>query len=425
MSDSQGKQERATRAGGVPGFFTIDRRTWRLLCGCGDINQAVSYLAIASGTGQGNRTSKWSALAVETHTGLNRATRAKEAIDRLIGGGFLRLADNSPRGPRTKPIYEIQPFETAHKAALDAVSSAEGSDLIRRATTGDDWGEQDDDERNVVPYLLQGLLWRHCGSAPYVLHPDCDPEGRPNADLIWLPNSLVQGVDGKDSPIKRLRSTNNLWALRLLVDLYHVQNLSADSGISRRLLCQPYTRKECGVRGRHIVLGFSKESPRARLSSATEAFWDAATLSGKRASSDDRLWKALDDLMNMKLLTCVPHLVENSSLDCEWLHGFGSKGIGEDVERELAEAANRAAGRILGESTVTTEKLFGRADFVVPVLDSQTEVQMVGIYRLTYRPHTLPTQEWLRRLAETEDYLCTYARMQPASAKAISSAAAD
>jgi len=76
-------------------------------------------------------------------------------------------------------------------------------------------------------------------------------------DLIWLPNALVQGTkEGETSPIRRLRSRGDVWALRLLIDLYQAQNLSADGGISRDVLSNDYERKHLGKRGRHNIWGF-------------------------------------------------------------------------------------------------------------------------------------------------------------------------
>lgn len=63
-------------------FFAIDRQAWHAVCDLG-MNEAVSYLIIAAGTGRDHRTSGWSATAVEKYTGMHHV-RAKEAIAQLV-----------------------------------------------------------------------------------------------------------------------------------------------------------------------------------------------------------------------------------------------------------------------------------------------------------------------------------------------------
>jgi hypothetical protein len=100
-----------------------------------------------------------------------------------------------------------------------------------------------------------GVMWRE-GNI-YTLDP---PPVESAAELIWLPNTLVTGtVQGETSPVKRLRSRGDIWALRLLIDLYQAHNLSADGGISREVLRHEYERKKYGQRGRHVVWGFTSK----------------------------------------------------------------------------------------------------------------------------------------------------------------------
>jgi hypothetical protein len=305
------------------GFFHIDRRTWKDLCDRGNINMAVSYLTIATGTGSGNCLSSWSAQAIERYTGIHN-TRAAIAIKELIGANFIQLAE---RSSRTRPKYELQP-------------SSEGGAFAE--------------------------------------------------DLIWLPNTLITGTtNGERSPIGRIRSRGDIVSLRLLVDLYHAQHLGADGGICRKVLWQKFERKKCGERGRHIVWGFAPGEQCASTHSSTEFFWTIR---------EDALWTALESLEDMRLLEVVPHLVENASSDCEPIHGFGWDGAGERIERELGEAADEAGRRILGPLHLNVAEKVDGLQMFAPAWDTQPNVQMVGVFRLTYRPHTKRTAEWYRRL---------------------------
>jgi hypothetical protein len=73
-------------------------------------------------------------------------------------------------------------------------------------------------------------------------------------------------------------------------------------------------------------------------------------------------------------------------------------GQGEHLERSVAKAASAAARRMLAEVIQDDAE---NADALIPVWDTLPEVQMVGIYRLRYRPHTIATRQWLRRLKQS------------------------
>jgi hypothetical protein len=104
--------------------------------------------------------------------------------------------------------------------------------------------------------------------------------------------------------------------------------------------------------------------------------------------------------------------VENASDDCEPLHGFGWAGKGEDIERELGEAADAAGGHMIGDQRLYTAE--NKVDMLVPVLETLSDVQMVGVFRLTYRPQTRLTADWYRRLHEqATEWLEVYRRLGP------------
>ena len=321
------------------GFFSIDRRIWKILCGrtaVDAINAAVSYLTIAAGTGRSNLVSQWSANAVETYSGLH-SSRAKAAISELLAEGFLI---RKPLSSRTRPVYELQSFSDVLEAARVRliVESELNRNIVERVERGSKVAPAD--KKFAARMVLGGTLWkkgdRFCAELPAV---------EEATNLIWLPNSLVTGTDrGEQSPIKRLRSRGDIWSLRLLIDLYHAQNLSADGGISRTVLRSPFAKEKCGEHGRHILWGFSPgESRFADRAPSTEAFWESAECNGNPGGKT-AIWSAVRSLEDLGLLVEIPHLVENSSLTCEPIHGLSWDGKGEPEEEQLARAA-AAAGR--------------------------------------------------------------------------------
>lgn len=394
------------------GFFCIDRRIWKILCGRSGaeaINAAVSYLTIAAGTGRSNLVSKWSANAVETFTGLH-SSRGKTAINSLLAEGYLM---RRPKSSRTRPIYELQSFPDVLEAARTRLiaESELGRSIIECALRGSKVAPTH--EKFAARMVLGGTLWKRGGR--FCAEPPAVEEG---ANLIWLPNSLVTGTDrGEQSPIKRLRSRGDMWALRLLIDLYHAQNLSADGGISRTVLRHPYGKQKCGEYGRHIVWEFSRGEYRsASRAPSTEAFWEFAE-HNKTANGESAIWRAIESLEELGLLVEIPHLVENSSRTCEPIHGLSWDGKGEPEEQELADAAV-AAGRYLLTKDVMCGHVYRVGMTLVPVWDTLPDVQVIGVFRLRYRPQTSLTADWYRRHMENAAaHLKIYREIGPPAVK--------
>lgn len=70
------------------GFFAINRTSFLKACSVG-LNEAVSYLVLARGTGKEHAKSSWSVQAIETYTGISRP-RAHLAIQGLVAHDLIR-----------------------------------------------------------------------------------------------------------------------------------------------------------------------------------------------------------------------------------------------------------------------------------------------------------------------------------------------
>jgi hypothetical protein len=88
------------------GFFAIDSRIWAKVTAYG-MNEAVAFLVLACGTGHGNRSTSWSTSAVMKYAGVGWE-RAKDAIERLIAGGFIRRSESHTA---SKPCYELAAYQ--------------------------------------------------------------------------------------------------------------------------------------------------------------------------------------------------------------------------------------------------------------------------------------------------------------------------
>jgi hypothetical protein len=293
------------------------------------MNEAVAYLVLACGTGGDNRTTSWSSQALHKYSGI-AWERGKAAIEHLIESGLIRQGKEHTR---QKPCYELVALKKG-KAEIDS------------------------------------------------------------DDLLWLPNTIVTGTsNGEPSPIKRLRSSGDPWALRLFVDLYKAQNLRDDGGINRAIFWESFERKRVGERGIFVIWGFKGGTKTLQLEGPF-----AAHMERPQKEEEHPVWESVCLLEQMGLLTYVPHLFENSSPQAEPIHAYGVNRKGEEpIESEIGEVADSAARRLCQEWAIE-EAINEGFEYLCPVPQTLPDVQLIGVARLRYRPHTSRTAAWYGHL---------------------------
>ena len=339
-------------------FFAIDRRTWSLICGTGEINEAVAYLVLAQGTGASNRMTRWSVTSLKKTAGISW-NRGQAALRGLMEQGFVNHAEGScPK----KPKYELMSYAEIRRSHAQA----------------------------------------NAGNADRTEPPD-------TADPIWLPNDIVTGTTrGEDSPIKRLRVAGDLWALRLLIDLYYEQNLRDDCGISPSVIRKIYERELVGEYAEFNLWAFHTK----HLSLNKDSVFAAHTQRRQIADHPEHQgFYGIDSLCRQGLLCFVPHLWERDPVKdaAEVIHAYGLSGCGEQPEMEMGKAAHCAALKMIRK----WNREYVANGLLAPIRKTIPEVQMVGIGRLRYRPKTSRTSAWWndlcaaapRRIAEYNE-LC-------------------
>ena len=368
-------------------FFRVDRRTWSAVCGLG-MNPAVAYLVLAQGTDANNRLTRWSTTSLKTYAGMTWE-RGRLAIEQLVESEFIRYAKDHTRA---RPRYQLPTWQEVLSAR-----PARADDYDRKIYDDIKVGKQPRTklERGAAERLVRLGLVQESGRREYrdLSQPDLDPSG----EYIWLPNTLVTGtVEGEESPVRRLRSAGDIWTLRLLVDLYHAQNLRDDGGISPRVLREKYERKLVGQQGIFYVWGFKQTN--------RELYWAGPFVAHQSRHMVEvkghPIWENINQLCRCGLLTFVPHLWEADSAGAEVIHAYGIKGIGgEQLEIEIGEAAHQAGLRMALEAKVTRASLEGYSWFA-PIKNTLPDAQLIGVARLRYRPHTQRTSEWFADLNE-------------------------
>jgi hypothetical protein len=317
-------------------FFAIDRRNWARACGFG-INAAVAYMVLARGSGRDQRSTSWSAHAVETYTGISR-TRAKAGVEALKAAELVRLIESGSR-----PRYEITAWHAPGK----------------RKPAEPEW--------------------------------------------IWLPNGFVTGVSDETPPLELLRQTQDHMVLRLAVDLYWQQNLVEDGGVTRNTVWKTYERFEAGRQAQFTIWGFRREHEWVRWNDTTNPHKRTLTKEDEaagRGQADD-FFARTKLLANAGIIEWVQHLVESENPASEVIHPMTLEGDG--IEARLGRAAHRAGRSMLTDAQRSWADEQGLT--LAPVPRHITNVQMVGIARLRYRPHTKLTAAWWSELAEKGEAL--------------------
>ena len=341
-------------------FFAIDRRAWEVALGCG-MNAAIAYLLMARGSGRDMRTTSWSAQAMHVRTSVSW-TQCNLAVKALLEAGLVRQL----KGGR-HPRYVIL---TAHE--------------VLGATAGEDGG---------------------VASEHRDLHPIDMPVKKADADLTWLPNALTDGVVGESPPIKLIRQTFSVNALRLLIEFYSTQSLNDFGGVHWQHIQQSYECKRMKEQGSHVLWGFAKRGIRYAKNGPFIAPYLNAGLALDDAMNE--LNGAFELLSDLGLIEVVGHVIDCESDEGAVLHPYALDN-GEDEERAIGRAAH-AAGLALLTARMRAE-VVSRGICLLPMKKHISNVQVVGLVRTRYRARTRNTAAWMSK--DWSEWFEFYATMQ-------------
>lgn len=414
------RRAREPKNDGRGDFFAIDHRLWGTVCALG-LNAAVAYLVMARGSGGDNRTTSWSVNAVEHYGGIGRV-RAKQAIDALRNAGLVTLLKGG-----TLPRYFLTEYETVttqrpvageltirHLNVLKRIEelTREGDPAYvpkngRSRSSAPDWPVPD--PLTYARSLANSNYLEEAGDQSYRLTEKGERSVVPR--WVWLPNSLIDGAADERRPIERIRQSNFLPALRLLVDLYQAQEIAEVAGADWRGGGRDaYERLKVGKRGLYVIWAFRYKYPTA---------WDNGPLAAphrdetKEAGARlETFWKALRIVKASGLVESIPHLVESEKNFAEVIHPMPI-GLGHEQEQAITAAAERAARAMVSTAQIEQAEASG-FKFFVPVEETTEDVAMIGIYRLRYRARTNAARIWLANESDWAELAARYDAMAAA-----------
>lgn len=343
------------------GFFHIDRRTWSVVCDLMDIDAAIAYIVLASGTGEGNDVTKWSVKSLRTYAGMRREL-GKAAIERLKVAGLL---GNGPESTRDKPRFYLVPWE---------------------------------ETKLCQPQRKKTSTFR------------AELMPSEQADLIWLPNSIVRNPasDGP-APMQMLRMANDIWLVRLFVDLYHGHSLESDGGVRTSFLRYKYERAKVGEQGPYTIWRFKGEHASVTWKGPAEPHRDRPT----PKEGNHPIFGTLDRLMQMGLCSWIPHVFPNDRMDCEPIHSVGHQAQkAEPEEQAIRDAAYYAASAMLQPYQAAAVEAQGHY-LMLPLPTYLDQVELRGVLRMRFRPQTSATGKWYQELlSKGPDWVARYKELR-------------
>lgn len=312
--------------GNKSGFFAIYKSDFYRACNLG-MNAAVAYLVLSTGTDKTNKFTSWSVNAIESYTGISRK-RAQLAIQALLNNGLIRKLNVGTERPR----YEILHFEPT---------------ISKR------------------------------GKRKTVESEDTPTEKRLESEkVIWLPNGVVQSVQGELPPLERIRQTQDVMVLCLFVDMYSEQNLVDDAGVARYVYRQKYSRKLITKHAQFNIFGFDIDH--------SSMSWGAITSPHKRDDGEHGAvdyFQRISLLIGLGLVVVTPYLFDSDSQEGEVIHQLDN-----EVYTWAYDAARHMLNTIMGEDRAMNEMANHR--LIVPVLQHVQNVAVIGIAEMLYKPRT-------------------------------------
>lgn len=372
------------------GFFMVDRGMFHRACALG-LRPAIAFLIIACFTqGRSNR-SRASSNAIEKRTGIGRKA-AREAIAALETAGIVTRT-----GTPTRPVHLITRHEDtpdprgpitdaqreAFKRAQDNDRDAAKNPLKARGKVS----KVDRSDAAHIANLERAKYIKRVGNRWETI--DREP-----GEAVYLPNELVDGIAGADSPVELIRQTGDPLTLRLLVDLYTAHRLDEWHGVDPRIVWQKF-EEVCRVEvGGVLVLGWN--APKPWVGWANTITPPHKTIG---ANHQDAFFARIRTLQDLGLLVFVPHVVDGDGAPVYPC----SLSAGHPLEVELGKAAVGAAFGALSswDPGSKREDPTASADILAVVPPHMARASLVGVARLTFRPKTAMTAAWLAELAAT------------------------
>lgn len=379
-------------------LFLIDVPTFAKVCSLGDADVAAAYLILAAGTGADNRTSTWSAEAVNKRTALNWR-KASAAMAMLEQHGLIRWL--SGKGTR-KPRIDLPPVETRKPMQKHVAVLATRIERGEQPRTATEKGTATIGERDGWLARDEAGFWSTIPNRPLV--------------KAYLPMELVGDAFGVASTatttiVDRIRMSRDPMALQLLVDLYALQDLAEHGGVDRKYFHRKFEREKAGATGSLQLWKFKRGGSWVTWNGSLDHHWREPTAvekkEGKNAGSD--FFARAEILSDAGALEWVYFLAEDEAETATLIYPVAverhDKVIWTELESIVGGYAIRAACALEG-GTLDYAKQWedcGPRNFILPADRLARQAALVGVPRLRHRARTSNASRWRQELVESAE----------------------
>ncbi len=219
------------RPSGKGHFFAVD---WRCVEDAARLpdgaNVALAYLTLARHTSRNHQSTTAAATAIADKLGLTRG-RADLALKALQNAGLVTT-------PKRGTFRTLAPWSLV-RAERTKLTDRQREVLQRVMSRRRPIVAAADPDYQVAYGLKQrGLLTLSEGQPGKSRFAVDDP------DMVWLPNSLVDGFGNGASPLARLRQVGSADAVQMLIDIYRHADLPEHGGIPWSYIREKFQRVE-------------------------------------------------------------------------------------------------------------------------------------------------------------------------------------
>lgn len=194
---------------------------------------------------------------------------------------------------------------------------------------------------------------------------------------IWLPNTLIEGVDkqAENYPLRRVRESQDTMLLTLLLDLYANHDLPNWGGVPPSML-----RIKSGEKIKINAAGGAQKIWGFDLENSSTAW---SSLYSKHGSDGQEFWRRFHLLKSFGFLEESVVLLDSEDGDVLFSFSKGSE-IDKQIFAHCEELCFDKIEAVMYQYTL-------------PVSAHIEDPHLIGIYRLKFRPHTKRTAAWFAR----------------------------
>lgn len=206
-------------------------------------------------------------------------------------------------------------------------------------------------------------------------------------DWAYLPNTFITSATTETAPIERLRKLGSIESIRMIIQIYHLQDLPASGGLDWSFVHGYYERELITERGRFRIYGWNHKGWRAPKESSLRAQFGQLT-----NLTNQQFFDTITALVDLGLVEWVRMLIERQDPDAEIVFPCADIGSGTEIERELYLTAHETAEAMIGDNGQKYQ--LDSFDVVAPIPDDLPDVAAINVLRTRYRAHTARQFAW-------------------------------